>query len=128
MTVKAQVKELFDTSKAKVTGGVKTLEGYWDKTIAPFKEKSIRELLDQFGGLKPAEVVEKFKGSDIGKHWNVVKHETLAALGVAETSSVERLNTEIEKLNTHFEAIQKIKTDLTVLKRELTKLKKAQAK
>ena len=128
MTVKAQVKELFDTSKAKVTGGVKTLEGYWDKTIAPFKEKSIRELLDQFGGLKPTEVVEKLKGSDLGKHWNVVKHEVLSALGVAETTGIEKLTTEIEKLKTQVETIQKLKTDLTVLKRELTKLKKAQSK
>ena len=128
MTVKAQVKELFDTSKAKVTDGVKTLEGYWEKTVAPFKEKSIHELLDQFGGLKPAEVVEKLKGSDLGKHWNVVKHEVLTAMGVAETTAVDKLTKEIEKLNTQIEALQKVKTDLTVLKRELTKVKKAQAK
>ena len=128
MTVKAQVKEFLDTSKTKVTDGVKTLEGYWEKTIAPIKERSIKDLLDQFGGLKPTEIIDKFKSSDLGKHWNVVKHEVLIALGVAEATAVKELNTEIEKLNTQLETIQKLKTDIATLKREVTKLKKAQTK
>ncbi len=125
MTVKTQVKELLGTSKAKMAGGMKTLEGYLSKTIGPFKEKSVKDLLEQFGGLKPTEIVEKFKSSDIGKHWDVVKHELLTTMGIAEASTVEKLEAEIKKLETKLEALQKVKTDLTALKREVTKLKKA---
>lgn len=125
MTVKTQVKELFGTSKAKVTGGVKTLEHYWGKTITPFKEKSLKDLLDQFGGLKTTEVVEKIKSTDIGKHWNVVKHEVLTTMGVAEATEIEKLHTELQKLSSQVEALKKLKTDLSALKREVTKVKKA---
>jgi len=128
MTVKTQVKDLLDTSKAKVTDGVKTLEGYWGKAIAPVKEKSLKDLLDQFGGLKTTEIVDKIKSTDIGKHWNVIKHEVLTSMGVAESTELDKLHTEVRKLNTQIEALSKVKTDLTSLKREVTKVKNAQAK
>lgn len=128
MTVKTQVKELFGTSKAKVTDGVKTLEGYWGKAIGPFREKSLKDLMDQFGGLKTSELVEKLRSNEIAKHWNVVKHEVLSSLGVAEATEIEKLNTEIQKLSKKVDALQKLKTNLSALKGEVTKIKKAKTK
>ena len=128
MDVKNQVKEILDQSKTKVSEGMKQLEGLYMKALAPIKEKSITELLEQFGSLKPGEVVDRIKNSELGKHWQVIVNEVLTTFGIAKTEDLKELQTQLEALQAELEALKKVKTDLTALKREFTKFKKATAK
>lgn len=117
-------KKVMDSVKNKVkekqSEGMKKLEELANQV-------SVKEIMDKFGTLKVAELVEKAKTSELFKHGEILKKEAILKLGLASADEIAGLNASVTAIKKDVAEFKKMKEEIKDIKADLKELKKKSA-
>jgi hypothetical protein len=82
-------------------------------------ELSVKDLIEHFGSLKPAELIEKLKSSELARHTEACRAEVLGLLRLPSAEHVDRLEATVEKLAKEVSALKGLKAEIKKLHDEI---------
>lgn len=110
--VAARGRDVAEQVKARVTHETAKGHEVLGRLLADVTPK---DLLDRFGTMKVADLVEKVKASDLARHSGTLRADLLAALRVPTTETVERMQGTIDRLAKEVAALKGLKGEIARL-------------